>query len=130
MSPGTFDLLLYRGDTCTWTFYFWNDPAETAPFDLTGATVAAEIRDRPSGSQIVVLDCEITLPNVIDVTFPDDQWTNVPVTGVWDLQLTFPDKIRTMVAGKTTVTPDVTGSDVTASTLVAVPGAVRTRRVS
>ena len=54
MTPGKFDLKLYRGDSYMWRVTLYSDTAGTVPIDLTGATVAAQFRDKPGG--VVVVD--------------------------------------------------------------------------
>jgi hypothetical protein len=112
MKPGTFDLDLYRGDSYTWRFVLWADDAKTQPVDLAGATVAAEARDKPGGLNIVAFDCVVTPPNIIDVDLTAAMWAGVTVgTKAWDLEVTMADgEVRTVVAGKVTVTGDVTNS--------------------
>ena len=111
MTPGKYDLALYRGDSYSWRFQLWRDPGRTQPLDLTGALVAAEIRDKPGGLTIVVLTCVVTLPNIVDVDLDAEAWVAAPMAGVWDLEVTMPDgTVQTPVAGKVSVTADVTGS--------------------
>jgi hypothetical protein len=106
-----FDLVLYRGDTYRFQARLWEDTAGGVPTDLTGATAEAEIRDKSAGAFVVVMECEITPPNLIDVTLTGDMWASCPTKGVWDLQVTMPDgDVRTVLAGKVDVTPDVTDS--------------------
>jgi hypothetical protein len=113
MKPGVYDLSLYRGDTYRWTFKLWADPGKTQPLDLTGVTVKSEIRDKPGGPP-TLLTCTITAPptsGVIDMVLATAQWVTIPAGGVWDMQLTYADgTVRTVVAGKVTVTADVTDS--------------------
>jgi hypothetical protein len=116
MMPGTYPLTLYRGDSYAWRFTLWDDDAMSVPIDLTGATVAAEIRDKPSGTTIVSMLCTVTTPNIIDVELVADDSENVPLKGAWDLEVTFPDgQVHTMVAGPVTVTADVTNSTATST---------------
>jgi hypothetical protein len=111
MAPGVFDLDLYRGDSYAWSFRVWDDCLRSIPADLEGSTAEAEIRDRPAGATVVPLSCSITPPNVIDVVLDPSLWATIPVGGVWDLQVTSDvGGIRTIVAGKVLVTPDVTDS--------------------
>jgi hypothetical protein len=119
MNPGHFNLELYRGDSYAWRFILWQDDARTDPLDLTGATVAAEIREKSAGTHIVDLDVTVTLPNVVDVAMTPTMYATCPSKGVWDLQISFADgTVHTPVAGTVTVVGDVTDS-------VAMP--VRTR---
>jgi hypothetical protein len=112
MTPGTYDLALYRGDTYSWRFVLWQDDQRSDPVDLTGAQAAAEIRDKPSGAKIVPLDVAITAPNLIDVSLPASRWAGTfPLAGQWDLEVTFADtSVSTVVRGTVAVTADITHS--------------------
>lgn len=111
MTPGSFDLDLYRGDSYHWTFVLWQDKNKTIPIDLNGATVKAEIRDKPSGAAIVHLTTVVTLPNTIVMTMTPAMYADCPVEGVWDCQVTFSDlDVHTVLRGFVGVTADVTDS--------------------
>ena len=111
MTPGKFDLVLYRGDSYEWNFALWADANKTDPVDLTDAVVAAEIRDKPGGTSVVTLDCTVTLPNEIAVALTAAMWAGAPTTGAWDLEVSFPTgEVHTVVGGKVTVTADITNS--------------------
>ena len=111
MTPGKYDLALYRGDTYSWRFQLWEDDARTDPVDLTGVVAESEIRDKSGGAVIMTLECVVTLPNIIDVELAADLWTGAPPAGAWDLQLTYATgEVRTVVAGKVVITPDITDS--------------------
>ena len=111
MTPGKYDLDLYRGDTFGFRVVLWDDDAQTVPFDLTDAAVEAEWRDKLESTLIVNLVTAVTLPNIIDVSITTDVWTNAPGSGVWDLELSWPGRVLTVLAGSVKVTPDVTNSD-------------------
>jgi hypothetical protein len=109
MAPQSYPLTLYRGDTFSWRFVFWNDLDRTIPYDLTGVTPAAQIR---ATCLLMTLDCTVLLPNTVAVELPADawplSWPALTAAG-WDLQLTQPDgTVHTMVAGPVYVTTDVT----------------------
>jgi hypothetical protein len=109
MPPATLALDIYRGDSKRLRVTLWAPGNE--PVDLTGATVKAQIRERPAGKQITDLDCLITLPNIIDVTITPNASHNLPAKGAWDLQITYPSgDVRSPLAGPVTVTTDVTDS--------------------
>ena len=110
MTPGKYDLKLYRGDFYEWRFRLWQDKERTIAADLTGATVAAEFRDKPGGQTIVAFDCVITQPNIIDMTMTEALWTDAPSGGAWDMEIDFPTGPGTVLAGKVIVTEDVTNS--------------------
>jgi hypothetical protein len=115
MMPGDFPLELYRGDSYHWVFTLWSDEAKTIPTDLTGMTAKAEIREATGGTNITALVCTIpsTAPhNVVDAKLSAASCADLPASGVWDLQLTTTSsgEVATVLAGKVTVTPDVTDS--------------------
>ena len=111
MTPGKYNLELYRGDSYAWRFILWADDAQTVPVDLAGATIKAEIRDKSAGAKIVELTTTATMPNIVDVAMTPTMYETCPAKGVWDLQVTFPDgQVHTPVGGSVTVTTDVTDS--------------------
>jgi hypothetical protein len=111
MTPGRYDLELYRGDSHGWRFTLWANFEQTMPVDLTGASVAVEIRDKSAGTHIVDLDVTIVLPNSVDVKMTPDMYVTCPTKGVWDFQITFPGgEVHTPLYGDVKVTPDVTDS--------------------
>jgi hypothetical protein len=114
MTPGRFDLKLYRGDSYAWQFTLWEDDAQTIPVDLTGFEVAAEIRNESAGTVYATLGTTITGTNTIEMKLSAVQCQACPAKGVWDLQLTdpapTPPEVRTVVVGLVLTLPDVTDS--------------------
>lgn len=111
MTPARYDLNLYRGDTYQWRFELYDDSNRLVPTDLSDCSVAAEFREASGGVKIVDFVCIVTLPNIIDMSLPVEEWPDTARSGVWDLELAFGDgRVRTPVAGTVTVTPDVTNS--------------------
>ena len=109
MTPGVFNLDLYRGDTYRWQFKLWTDAEKTDPADLSDVTVKAEIRDKPGGTKITPLTCTITEPNIIDVVLSAAASQLLDAKGAWDLQLTYPSgDVQTIVSGAVQVQADVT----------------------
>lgn len=111
--PAKFDLDLYRGDSDGWGFIFWTDDLKSIPLDLTGVTPHAQIRDAVDAPIALDLTCTVTMPNIIDVSFPSTLWVGFSAKkGVWDLELSWPGetpvRIRTVVAGAVAITSDVT----------------------
>ena len=111
MTPGKYDLQLYRGDSHNFRVILWADSGQTVAYDLTGATVEAEIREKSAGTHVVILDTVVSLPNIVDVAMLPELYATCPAKGVWDLQVTTADgEVLTPLAGTVTVTPDVTDS--------------------
>jgi hypothetical protein len=111
MRPELFPLALYRGDTYGWTFRVWQDTPGGIPADLTGVVAAAQVRDRPGGSRVMALDCQVAAPNLVNVNLPAGAWEGVQLgpRAAWDLELTYPSgTVVTIVAGPVAVTQDVT----------------------
>lgn len=107
----TYPLGVYRGDTYRWQFVLWADAARTTAIDLTGVIVAAEIRVKTGSTPVYPLACTVTLPNIIDLELTAAQCVQLPSSGVWDLQLTYPSgDVQTVVSGAVSVRGDVTGS--------------------
>lgn len=107
--PGTVALELYRGDWSAWRVRLWEDAERTVPYDLTGFTAAAQLRDKPGGMQVVDLAVAITLPNIVDVEMTAELWATAPASGAWDLEITDPaGHPMTPVAGPVRITPDIT----------------------
>lgn len=111
MMPANLPLQIYRGDTARWQFKLWANTDKTDPVDLTNVTPKAEIRDKPSGTKISELNCDVQLPNIINATLDPATSRSLPAKGYWDLQLTYTSgDINTVLAGAVTVTPDITDS--------------------
>lgn len=125
MTPGTYNLSVYRGDTHTWDFVLWADTEKTIPIDLTSTDVAAEIRSATGATPVTVLAVTVTLPNSIHVELSPAQSRALPASARWDLQLTDTSvgRIATLLAGQVKVTGDITESDP-----IAPPGLLGARR--
>ena len=107
--PGNYALRVYRGDTARWTFVLWADTHKTVPADLTGVSVASQIRTRPGGDVLATLACTTTLPNTIDAELPATVTAKLLPLAVWDLQLTYPSgDVTTVLAGAVNAMADVT----------------------
>jgi hypothetical protein len=103
--PNVVNLDAYRGDTWQQTLRFAQGGV---PLDLTGATVACELRNGASRSELVVT---ITDPasGAIMLTLPDPP--PAPGAYAYDVEVTMPGmpaNITTWVRGRLTITRDVT----------------------
>jgi hypothetical protein len=112
MTPGNMPLRLYRGDTYSWQFALFSDPAATVPVDLTGIAVLSEIRNQPAGSLICIFNNTIILPNIINMVLTAANSELLVATGgAWDLRLFYPNNlVATILAGPVSVIMDVTNS--------------------
>lgn len=110
MTPGKHDLDLYRGDSYEWLIRLWSDDMGTLPLDLAGATVTAQIRDKPDGTKVVNMGTAIEAPNAIRLTITPALWATAPAeSGQWDLQVIDADgEVTTVLAGKVKITADIT----------------------
>jgi hypothetical protein len=112
VTPGTYPIFVYRGDSYNWQFTLWQDTIKTQPVDLTGVTGKAEIRTAAAGTLITSMVVTITQPNILNVRLPaTNSALLTKVGGFWDLQLTYTNSdVQTVVSGSVTVTMDVTDS--------------------
>lgn len=112
----SYTLTPYRGDTFRRRFVLWADHARTVPVDLTGVSVAAEIRATTGGPVITTIPCVVTVPQTIDISLSAAQSAQLPTTASWDLQLTYASgDVQTIIKGSVAASGDVTHS-------VTVPG--------
>ena len=79
------------------------------PVDLTDAIVLAQIRDKPGGTVFANLACNVMDPgNIIIVSLDAFDSNSVIKSGVWDMQITFPNtEVQTILKGKVRLTNDV-----------------------
>jgi hypothetical protein len=111
-TPGTFDLDVYRGDSYRWQFNLWADAGKTQPTDLTDVIAKAEIRDKPGGTKVTLIDCTVLLPNTVEIFLSAAKSKAFTITkGSWDLQLTYPSEdVATVIVGSVAITADITDS--------------------
>jgi hypothetical protein len=106
-----YSLRVYRGDTHRWRFFLWADSDRTTAVDLTGVTVAAEIRAGTGTTPVVPLTVSVTAPNQIDLSLAASAAASLPASAKWDLQLTYASgDVQTVVAGSVLVSGDITAS--------------------
>jgi hypothetical protein len=116
--PGSYDFSVYQGDTKEFAVQLKSGPPPSGPYtpmDLTGCTVAAQVRDTPQAAQpAATITCTIT-----DATNGIVSLSMAPaVTGalgqgtkVWDMEVTFPSgKKFTYLKGTVTIEAEVTRS--------------------
>lgn len=105
-----YDIEIEQGETFVVGFRKRNSTANTNSF--AGATSAkAQIRESPESSKVAAeLDCSFTADNEtlwVRLEAEDSQAMKIR-TGVWDLKVTWPDKVDYIAAGKVKVIPRVT----------------------
>jgi hypothetical protein len=111
--PASFSFNFYRGDSYKYRFKLWQDAAKTIPYVLSAVndSVAAEIRDKPGGSNITVLIATIVEPNFVDIEVTSEMTKTMVTKGEWDLEITFLDgDVYTPIRGPVSVAADITGS--------------------
>lgn len=114
MLPATKDISIYHGDTFVLMVRLREktvDGLAGDPVDLTGATAKAQIRaDYVTSTVTTEMSCTFPTgqPGVILVKIPASGTTAIN-TGVWDLQVTFPDgDVHTYLRGNVTSQQEVT----------------------
>lgn len=101
-------LFIYRGDSAAWKFRLWADDGRTEAYDLTGATVTAQIREAYHSARYVVLLCDVELPNLVTARLgPADSARTT--SGRWDMRAVWTDgRVTTLIRGPVNVEKDVT----------------------
>jgi hypothetical protein len=112
VTPGKYDLSLYRGDSARWEFTLWADAGRTEAVDLTGVTTKAEMRVSAGGVLVTTFVTAVVMPNKVTMSLSAVvSGTLSKVGGVWDLQLTYAGgDVCTVLQGRVSVTEDVTDS--------------------
>jgi hypothetical protein len=125
MLPSTLDFIgenaFYRGDTRELTFQLGgrSENGTFVPDDLTGCTAIIQIKQSSCDTDTLETfstDVEggLTLhdaPNgiLLWTINPEDTQSDVWVSGVYDLQVTYPDgSVRTWIKGRVSLVSDVT----------------------
>lgn len=107
-NPASYPIHVYRGDT--WSMKVTILDSAQEPVDLTGDTIAAQVRGCADGP--LLLDLVVTIDDptsgVVVLSLPPDAVLNGDPM-VWDLQRTSAaGLVRTLLRGRLTATPDVT----------------------
>lgn len=117
--PGPFPMAVYRGDTKQWTVTFDDGATPPVVIDMSDWTWLAQIRSNRDelDSVIATFDVDDTdaATGTIVLTLPADEsaalvTVNGKATDYWDLQGTNDTVVKTWLAGKVTVTGDVSVS--------------------
>ena len=117
--PVYYSLDLYRGDSFRMQVRLWADANKTQPVDLTGASVAAEIRPAPRAIPAASLTCAVA-GHVIDLSLSSAHSFLVPQSAYWDLQITYPSgDVQTVITGGVSVRAGVTKPNLADRTAVA-----------
>jgi hypothetical protein len=112
--PVTKNLAIYKGDTYKFSFRLKEQSGAQNYVDLTGCTAKAEIRpDHDSETVLVEFTTEVPTQTGDDLgrvnlsLTPTE--TSAAASGVWDVQLTWPDgMVKTYLAESVVVTKEVT----------------------
>lgn len=107
--PVAMDLVIYRGDSGRFRVTVVDDQGN--PMDVSGATWDCDLRVTAEDvTPLASLTCipVVGQPSSVDVVLFPTVSAGLIVNGVWDLQMTLsPTEVHTLLAGKFTVTPDV-----------------------
>ena len=113
--PAPFDIEHYRGDTLRLLVRCWSDTAHQIPTDLTGASVAAQVKLRAGDIEVVAaFDTAIGIPtggtvaNQVTLVLDGDTQREMPTKTVWDMQIDKTGDSQTPLAGTLVLTDDVT----------------------
>lgn len=110
---------VYKGDTFTWWFRLRDRLSSGAPgdyMDLTGATAKAQIRaSEDAGTVLAEFTCTIgdqsnsATKGKVTLSLTSTQTTALTSSGVWDVQLTWPDDtVKTYFKGNANLVKEVT----------------------
>lgn len=109
MLPATYDLAIYQGDYFILTIIVQD--ANGAAIDLDGYTVKAQIRKRKSDvtplDEFTVTILDPPADGKVTLELTTDQTTDL-LNGYWDVQFEIDGKPATYLAGKITITKEVT----------------------
>lgn len=118
-SDGTVDLLGYQGTTWEFTVSVFSDTESTVPVDLTGYTVAGQMRKDYQRTSSVLIQFVCGILPYDAVTNPDNNKVSVSVlpsvssavkvlSGVYDVEITKGVFTERIIKGKLTIDPEVT----------------------
>lgn len=105
--PEEVDLIVYQGDDVRWTLPLLQNGT---PADLSGCTLAAQIRVTPSDDTILATITITVASSNVSFWLAGSDSAGLPKSGaVWDAQVTDVDGfVSTFVAGNVLVTEQVT----------------------
>jgi hypothetical protein len=109
--PQAVNLTIYQGDD-----FYLNltvKDANNNPINMTGWTVAAQVRAAPGSAVVATFTAAIdaTVTNQVDLHLPHLQAMKLPRKAQWDCQVTdLNGVVTTLAAGKVTVTPEITAT--------------------
>lgn len=104
--PTGVDMILYQGDDFALTITVRNPDGTDA--DLTGAIVRSQIRVNPGDATVAGQFTVGVTGNMITLTLPGPTSATLPNQCVWDCEMTVSGRTTTLVAGRITLTPEVT----------------------
>jgi hypothetical protein len=105
--PQDVNLILKRGDDFYLTIAV--DDLDGQPADLTGAAVRAQIRAQTESPDVLGDLAPVIEDNVITVFLTSPVSASLPLSTVYDVELTDAQaRVTTLIAGTITLRPDVT----------------------
>lgn len=108
--PAQRNISIYKGDSFAFQFTL-KDPVSEEPVDLTGTTVKAQIRATEDSATVMAefVTSHDDDGGTVTISLTPVLTTALTTSGVWDVQLTFPDTtVRTYLRGTATLVKEVT----------------------
>jgi uncharacterized protein YfaS (alpha-2-macroglobulin family) len=106
VGPQNLNLVLTQGDDLSLQLDVVD--GEGDPFDLTGYTASAQIRQVPSGTVAATFTASIGTASDVNLVLTKTQTSTLSGPLSWDCQVEFGTSRRTLVAGQVSVSPEVT----------------------
>ena len=103
--PQALDLNIYRGDSGRFRVSVVDEAG--APYDISAAAWDCDIRPDADGALVTSLTVTPVDSSTIDVSLDAAQSAALEGDGVWDLEMTLNGEVTTLLAGRVTVTKDV-----------------------
>lgn len=106
VGPQTVNLVVTQGDNLSLVLTLADEDGD--PFDLSGYTASAQVRQVPSGTVAATFTASIGTASDVSLALTKTQTTDLSGPLSWDCQIESGASRRTVVAGAVSVTPEVT----------------------
>jgi hypothetical protein len=106
VGPQNLNIVVTQGDNLALTLNLTDEDGD--PFDLSGYTASAQVRQVPSGTVAATFTASIGTASDIDLVLTKSQTSGLSGALSWDCQIEQGVSRRTLVAGQVSVSPEVT----------------------